>query len=112
MLLINMMPDVIRLYAHNKLQDGPVRVLEPSGEIAQLVRVELGYHHSPMLSYERVEYGHIQGLPPEKDGTQYIVPLLVAVAGMRQRKDLLAPYIEVTDMVGNVVGWRYLQKVV
>lgn len=57
-----------------------------------------------------VEYGHIHALPQPAADTDYVVSLVVALAA-RGRDDLLAPYLEVRNESGTMVGCRFLQRV-
>lgn len=49
------------------------------------------------------EYGEVEGLPQEKEGTYYIVSMLVKQA-LPNRKDLLSPSQPVRDSEGKVIG--------
>lgn len=110
--LINLTPHPVHLYANRELAEGPQEVIPPSGKVARVATIELGTgqsNHSGR-SFEWVEYGHVHDLPPKQDGTDYIVSLVVALAA-RGRDDLLAPYVEVRNGGGTMVGCRYLQRV-
>jgi hypothetical protein len=56
-----------------------------------------------------VEYGHVHDLPQPEPGTDYIVSLVVALAC--HRGDLLAPFVEVRNDEGTMIGCRFLQRV-
>jgi hypothetical protein len=52
----------------------------------------------------------VTGRPQPQDGTDYVVSLVVALS-VRGRDDLLAPYLEVRNEEGTMIGCRYLQRV-
>ena len=109
-MLVNLTPHPIAIYGPERtLEDGPRDVIPPSGTVARLATIELGTQLGANGSYELVEYGHAHDLPPKMDGTDYIVSLVVALAV--HRDDLLAPFVEVRNAEGTMVGCRFLQKV-
>jgi hypothetical protein len=110
MTLINMTPHPVAIYRNNTLEEGPVEVIPPSGTVVRLATIELGTQMQYGASYELVEYGHAHDLPPKQPDTYLIVSLVVALAV--HRGDLLAPFIEVRNADGTMVGCRYLQMVV
>lgn len=112
MTLVNLTPHPVNIYRNRSLEDGPEMVIPPSGTVARIATIELGTGLSGEsgCQYEMVEYGHAHDLPPRQPGTDYIVSLVVALAV--HRDDLLAPYVEVRNEQGTMVGCRYLQKVV
>jgi hypothetical protein len=103
--LVNLTPHPINLYGKRSVEEGPEEVIPPSGTVARIATIELGTG----AGYELVEYGHANDLPPRVDGTHYIVSLVVALAV--HRDDLLAPYLEVRNESGTMIGCRLLQKV-
>ncbi len=111
-MLINLTPHPVNIYANRELADGPEKVIEPSGTVARVACIELGtnWTHRSGVAYEYVEYGHVDDLPPPRPDADYIVSLVVALAA-RGRDDLLAPYVEVRNAEGTMIGCRYLQKV-
>ncbi len=112
MTLINLTPHPVAIYGPERtIEDGPRDVIPPSGRIARLATIELGTQSSSNSGYpyELVEYGQSYNLPPKMEGTDYIVSLVVALAV--RRDDLLAPYFEVRNDEGTMVGCRFLQKV-
>lgn len=109
MTYVNLTPHPIAIYGNNSVEDGPRETIPPSGTVARLATIELGTSNSGTAVYELVEYGKAHGLPPKQDGTDYIVSLVVALAV--HRDDLLAPYVEVRNEQGTMIGCRYLQKV-
>ena len=111
MILVNLTPHPIAIYGNSPLEDGPAEVIPPSGIVTRLAAIELGTQYpAPLTSYELVQYGAAHDLPQPEDGTLFIVSLVVALA-VRGRDDLLAPYVEVRNGEGTMVGCRYLQKV-
>lgn len=110
MTLVNLTPHPIAIYGNRAVEDGPAEVIPPSGSVARVATIDLGSQVGRYSAYELVEYGHIHDLPPKRDGTEYLVSLVVALAA-RGRDDLLAPYVEVRDEQGTMIGCRYLQKV-
>lgn len=110
-MIVNLTPHPIAIYANRTLEEGPREVIPPSGTVARLATIELGTGLATEFgSYEMVEYGHAHDLPARQPGTAYVVSLVVALAV--HRDDLYAPYVEVRNAEGTMVGCRYLQKVV
>ncbi|WP_338683973.1 hypothetical protein QD712_25920 [Streptomyces acidiscabies] len=110
-MILNLTPHPIRLYA-NEREDGIDdlephlrEVIEPEATPARLATIELGG-----MWPEMVEFGHTQSLPPKRDGVQYIVSLVVALALADRRSDLLVPYREVRNASGTVIGCRSLAQ--
>ena len=110
MSLINLTPHPIAIYGNRPLEEGPAEVIPPSGRVARVATIDLGTQLGIACSYELVEYGRIHDLPQPQSGIQYVVSLVVALAA-RGRDDLLAPYVEVRNAEGTMVGCRYLQRV-
>ena len=115
--LINLTPHPINLYGNREIAEGPKEVIPPSGTVARLKTVErpansqYGSLPDGMTEAEckLVEYGRLDGMPAPQEGTQYIVSLLCALAA--DREDVLAPYVEVRNESGTMIGCRYLQRV-
>lgn len=107
--LVNLTPHPVAVYGNRDVADGPERVIPPSGTVVRVATIELGTQFGAFCLYELVEYGHLDGLPPRQEGTTYIVSLVAALAA-RGRDDLLAPYVEVRDESGTMIGCRYLQR--
>lgn len=113
--LVNLTPDDISLYGQNSVEEGPQRIIQASGQVARLVTIERGTmrtggFNTPPIVCKAVEYGDLENLPSLESGTFYIVSLVCALASCG-RTDLLAPYIEVRNDKGTMIGCRYLQKV-
>ena len=108
--LVNLTPHPIAIYGNRTVEEGPEEVIPPSGTVVRVATIDLGTQLGKSCSYELVEYGHLDGLPALQDGTTYIVSLVAALAA-RGRDDLLAPYVEVRDESGTMIGCRYLQRV-
>lgn len=115
MKLVNLTPHPVAIYADgDDWTAPPTTVLPPSGVVARVVDTDLGWHQvahdaGEVLVTHR-EYGRLEGVPPRKEGTQYVVSLVAALAA-RGRDDLLAPYGEVRNESGTMVGCRALQRV-
>ena len=54
-------------------------------------------------------FGEVTGLPPETEGTYYIVSRMVASAAS-ERRDLLVPGLQVRDEQGRGVGCKSLDR--
>lgn len=108
-MLINLTPHPVRLYGPEG--DEPREEIPPSGEVARVATNDLGTNHDKDgTPYELVEYGYIHNLPEPRSGVVYLVSLVVALAA-RNRSDLLAPYVEVRNAEGTMIGCRFLQKI-
>jgi hypothetical protein len=110
--LVNLTPHPIAIYGNRTMEEGPAEVIPPSGTVARIATIDLGTNLSGRSgrSFEFVEYGHAHDLPQPEPGTDYIVSLVVALA-CHGREDLMAPYVEVRNGQGTMVGCRFLQKV-
>lgn len=109
MTYVNLTPHPIAIYGENSIEEGPREVIPPSGTVTRIATIDLGQQISNTAVYQLVEYGHAHDLPAKQDGIDYIVSLVVALAC--HRDDLLAPYVEVRNEQGTMIGCRYLQKV-
>lgn len=109
MTLVNLTPHPINIYCGNSIDDGPIDIIQPSGIVVRLATIELGTQYQKGAVYELVEYGHAHDLPAKQHDVYCIVSLVVALAV--HRDDLLAPYVEVRNEEGTMIGCRYLQKV-
>lgn len=111
-MILNLTPHPIRLYAperedgSNDLELHLREVIPPEETPARLATFEMSSGMWPVL----VEFGHAQNLPPKRDGYQYIVSLVVALALAGRRNDLLVPYREVRNSHGTVIGCRSLAQ--
>ncbi|PWJ07911.1 hypothetical protein DKG34_10930 [Streptomyces sp. NWU49] len=111
-MILNLTPHPIRLYAPERedgiddLEPHLREVIEPEPVPARLATIALGGG----ITFELVEFGHAQNLPPKRDGVQYIVSLVVALALAGRRSDLLVPYREVRNASGTVIGCRSLAQ--
>ena len=107
-MILNLTPHPIRLYSSlredgiDDLEPHLCEVIEPEATPARLTTIELGGG----ITFELVEFGHAQNLPPKRDGVSYIVSLVVALALADRRNDLLVPYREVRNATGTVIGCR------
>lgn len=111
-MILNLTPHPIRLYS-NEREDGIDdlephlrEVIPPAETPARLATFEASSGMWPVL----VEFGHAQNLPPKRDGVEYIVSLVVALALADRRSDLLVPYREVRNSSGTVIGCRSLAQ--
>ena len=105
-MFVNLTPHPINVYGKRSLEEGPEGVIQPSGDVARLATIDLG--GGGEIAY--VEYGRIDGLPQPVAGVNYVVSLVVALAA-RGRSDLVAPWLEVRNETGTVVGCRMFQRV-
>ncbi|MFF7023042.1 hypothetical protein ACFY97_18815 [Streptomyces klenkii] len=110
-MILNLTPHPIRLYSDER-EDGSDdldlhlrEIIPPEATPARLATVDLGTQAD---GTELVEYGHTYGLPPKRDGVRYVVSLVVALALVDRRSDLLVPYREVRNTSGTVIGCRQL----
>jgi hypothetical protein len=108
--LVNLTPHPVAIYRSGALEDGPDEVIPTSGTVARVAATELGTGISGSgRVFEWVQYGAVHDLPPQAPATDYIVSLVVALAC--RRDDLLAPFGEVRNAEGTMVGCRFLQRV-
>ncbi|MEU3528810.1 hypothetical protein AB0E62_34015 [Streptomyces sp. NPDC038707] len=111
-MILNLTPHPIRLYSAERedgsdnLESHLREVIPPEPVPARLATIELGGG----ITFELVEFGHVQNLPPRRDGYQYIVSLVVALALADRRDDVLVPYREVRNSSGTVIGCRSLAQ--
>ena len=108
MRLVNLTPHPVAIYRDRAAGDGPEEVIPPSGTVARVATVELGKDDD---GYPVVEYGHAEGLPGQESGVRCIVSLVLALAVRAERDDLYAPYGEVRNEQGTMIGCRTLQRV-
>jgi hypothetical protein len=110
--LVNLTPHDINVYGGRSSAGDPVFTVPKSGIVARVTHIELGtrYDERNEIAIEMVQYGHLENLPPVRPDTMYIVSLMCALAA-RGRDDVLAPYQEVRNGAGTMIGCRYFQKV-
>lgn len=115
--IVNLTPHPLRLY-HPRCPDRidsldaePVTAIYPAADKpVRLATIDLGRQTSfPPINL--VEYSYVHDLPAQDDGVWLVVPLVVAL-GARHREDLLAPYLEVRNAEGTVIGCRAFQRAV
>ena len=90
-----------------------LKTLEPSGILPRVSMSNTPAGDLEGVPIQSVEYGEIENLPDEVEGTFYIVSGIVAAAAGRQgRKDVLAPGALVRDAENPsiVLGCLFLQK--
>lgn len=107
---VNLTPHDINIYSGNTIEMGPQHIIPPSGNVARISYIEQGGGWIHNVPFHYVEYGRFENPPPAEDGTYYIVSLVAALA-IRGRDDILAPFEEVRNDKGTIVGCRSLQKV-
>jgi hypothetical protein len=122
--LVNLTPHPIHIYGWDvpdvfeRGQYEPATVLEPSGTVARIGEIDLGTQHlrNCPVPVEYVEYGHVNGLPPQDVeidtmiyNTWFVVSLPLALAA-KDRGDLLVPWRQVRDPFGTVIGCRILAR--
>lgn len=111
-MILNLTPHPVRLYwperedGSDDLEPHLREVIKPEPVPARLATCEVSSGMWPEL----IEFGHAQNLPPMRDGIQYIVSLVVALALADRRNDLLVPYSEVRNASGTVIGCRSLAQ--
>jgi hypothetical protein len=89
----------------------PWETYEPELNPARLATIDLGTNllrGGPAVEY--VEFGHVHDLPQPEPDTWFIVSLVVALACLPGRDDLLVPYREVRNQQGTIVGCRFLAR--
>ena len=108
MRLINLTPHAVTLIASN----GSQVIVQPSGSIARCATTEkvVGEVVVDGLTIPLVEtqFGAVEGLPEQEEGTMYLVSALVKEAA--NRKDLVSPGSQVRNDKGQVVGCESLSR--
>lgn len=109
---INLTPHAVTILD----EDGVAAEYPASGQVA---RVETTEGHVDTYGHVRVSYGAISSLPDgvptnaDLEGTTYIVSLVTLLAAHAARNPwrhtLVAPYSEVRDDSGRIIGCRSLQ---
>lgn len=87
-----------------------VLTVEPSGTIARVGSrtVQIGTLNG--LPVTQTEFGEVQDLPEQKDGTVYLVSSLVAQR-VPERSDVFIPAESVRDSAGRIIGCRSLGRI-
>jgi hypothetical protein len=117
MQMINLTPHALNI----KKADGQVLTIEPSGNVARVNNKMILdgwlWAQGPDRPQDGIEifyseYGDIDGLPPQKEGTIYIVSgmVLAAVNGTITRPDVFAPGRLIRDEEGRVIGCQGLRS--
>jgi hypothetical protein len=105
-MIVNLTPHDIVLMKEDR---EVIETFPASGEVLRLSTIDLGTNIVPGVgAVEYVEFGHLNGAPPRKAGTWYVVSLPCALAWPRE--DFLVPYMEVRDEKGRVIGCRFLAR--
>lgn len=109
MTYVNLTPHPINIYGPNQSwPDDPELVIPPSGTVARVATIDLG---NDGYGHHLIEYGYAHDLPAKVRGRWLIVSLVVTLA-CPGRDDLVAPFGEVRNADGVMVGCRALQRVV
>lgn len=107
--LVNLTPHEITILSETGAR---VAVIPPSGSVARIAAASHGVCARvggvPICD---VEHGDATGIPDPRPGVRDIVSLVTALA-VTSRDDLLAPWGEVRDASGRILGCRGLQRVV
>lgn len=107
---VNLTPHPINVYGSRSADQEPEHVIPSSGTIARVSTIDLGSCWIGNMPFSYIEYGRLENPPPRETGVYYIVSLVTALA-VRGRDDFLAPFKEVRNTEGTMIGCRYLQKV-
>jgi hypothetical protein len=94
-------------------KDVPIPRVQVRSEIVGEIEVD-----GVRIPVRRIVYGDVENIPPEREGTIYVVSTLVTLA-LRERgimrRDLLSPDTNIDSVIrdssGRVLGVRYLQTV-
>ncbi len=106
--LVNLTPHEITILSETGAR---VASIPPSGSVARLARSRRARGRIGDVPISEVEYGGATGVPDPMPGVRYIVSLVTALA-VTSRDDLLAPWGEVRNKAGRILGCRGLQRVV
>lgn len=100
---------IVNRTGHNVVvidSDGDLQAVHyPEGDP---IRIDTRIDHDDGSEIVDVRYGSAN-LPPEEEGTVYIVSLAVALSEL-ERDDLVVPYEQVRSDDGNVIGCRRLAR--
>jgi len=120
--IINLTPHELNIYdSEGKIilsippkEDTPIPRVSIKSEVVGTIEVVEGVR----IPVRRVVYGDVENIPPEREGTIYIVSTLVTLALREkgvERRDLLSPDTNmdsvIRDSSGRVLGVKYLQTV-
>lgn len=107
MRLVNLTPHAVTLIASN----GSQVVVQPSGSLARVATTEKVVGNTEIEGLEfpivATQFGEVQGLPEQEEGTMYLVSALVKEAAAA-RGDLVSPGAQVRNEQGQVVGCKSL----
>lgn len=84
-MIINLTPHIINV----RLADGSELAFEPTAPAARVATTSEVVGEVDGIPIRRTSYGQVENLPEEKEGTVYIVSLVVLQAS--GRRDLVAP---------------------
>ena len=106
------MSKLINLLAHTINDVSSGKAYEPSGQVARVDKKDVIKDTAEGTPLYITEYGEIHGLPPEIEGTFYIVSAIIINAihanGL-DRKDCVAPRKTQRDAMGNPVACNGLR---
>ena len=109
MKIVNLTPHAINF----QTDEGQVEI-PPSGIVARVEektevvgKVKIGDGHVPVI---RKSFGQVQNLPEPREGTIYIVSLIVAQALAGTRSDIYVIGESIRDKEGRVIGARSLAQ--
>ena len=120
--VINLTPHELNIYdSEGKIilsippkEDTPIPRVSIKSEVVGTIEAVEGVR----IPVRRVVYGDVENIPPEREGTIYVVSTLVTLALREkgvERRDLLSPDTNadsvIRDSSGRVLGVRYLQTV-
>lgn len=103
--IINLTPHTINVIVDN----GETVDIQPSGQVARVAATTIKKGEISGLPIFESLFGEVEGLPPRKLGTFYIVSRLVLQA-CSDRDDLLAPGQLVRDEEGRPIGCKVLSR--
>ncbi len=87
-----------------------IKRIPPSGQVARVSVKRTKVAEIGGVPVFRTEYGEVEGLPEPKEGTVYIVSILVLQALRGRRKDVIAPDTSpqsvIRDDQGRIKGVR------
>lgn len=84
--------------------------VEPSGTVARVSSRTVQTGTLNGLPVTQTEFGEVQDLPEQKDGTVYLVSSLVAQR-VPERRDVFIPAESVRDSAGRIIGCRSLGRI-
>ena len=102
-MFVNLTPHTLNVIT----SDGSIQAIEPSGSVARCSQTEEVVKEVDGIVITRQTFGDVVGLPPQEEGTIFIVSRMIAAA-CPDRNDLMIPGPLVRDEKGVVVGCKGL----